>query len=82
MHLLSKRGAMFDIATCFSHSMTILLRYFDLITVIVEKPALHKYDDVKGTKTWKALQPTSGISARALTQNEMSELGLDICFLK
>ena len=71
MDILSKRGAMFDIATHISRSMTILLWYFNLITATAEKPASHKYDVANGTKTRKALEPTSGNSARALTQNEM-----------
>ena len=33
LHILLNRGAMFDIATRMSRSMSILLRYFDLITV-------------------------------------------------
>ena len=76
MHILLNRGAMFDIATHMSRSMSILLRYFDLITATAEKPALHKYDVVNGTRTRRALKPTSGNSDRALTQNEMSDLGL------
>ena len=80
MHILLKRGAVFDYATRISRSMSILLRYFDLITATAEKPASHKYDVANGTKTRKALQPTSGNSARALTQNEMSELGLYMLF--
>ena len=75
MHILSKRGAMFDIATRISRSMTILLRYFDLITATAEKPASHKCDVANDIKTRRAVQPTSGNSVRALTQNEMSELG-------
>ena len=76
MHLLSKRDAIFDTETRVSRSMSILLRYFDLITATAEKPASHKYDVAYSTKTRRALQPTSRNSARALTQNEMSELGL------
>ena len=76
MDILSKRGAMFDITTRISRSMTVLLCYFNLITATAEKPASHKYDVANGTKTRRALLPTSGNSARALTQNEMSELGL------
>ena len=76
MHILLKRGAMFNIVTRMSRSMSILLRYFDLITAAAEKPALHKYDVAKGTRTRRALQPTSGNSDRALTQNEMSKLRL------
>ena len=80
MHILLKRGAMFDIATRISRSMSILLRYFDLITATAEKPASPKYDVANGTRTRRALQPTSGNSSRALTQNEMSELGLYMLF--
>ena len=76
MHILLNRGAMFDIATHMSRSMSILLRYFRFITPTAEKPALHKYDVAKGTRTRRALQPTSGNSDRALTQNEMSKLRL------
>ena len=76
MHILSNRGAMFDIATCMSRSMSILLRYFRFITATAEKLALHKCDVAKGTRTRRALQPTSGNSDRALTQNEMSKLRL------
>ena len=64
---------MFDIATRMSRSMSILLRYFDLITASAEKPASHKYDVAKGTRTRRALQPTSENSDRAFTQNEMSK---------
>ena len=76
MHILLNRSAMFDIATHMSHSMSILLRYFNLITATAEKLALHKYDVAKGTRTRRALQPTSGNSDQALTQNEMSKLRL------
>ena len=55
--------------------MTILLRYFNLITAIAEKPASRKYDVANGTRTRRALQPTSENSAQALNPNEMSELG-------
>ena len=55
MDILSKRGAMFDIATHISRSMTILLWYFNLITATAQKPASHKYDVANGTKTRKAL---------------------------
>jgi len=77
MHILSNRGALFDIATRMSLSMSILLRYFDLITATAEKPALHKYDV---TRTRIALQPVSGNSDRAFTQNEMNELELYMLF--
>ena len=80
MHILSKRGAMFDIATRISRSMSILLQYFDLITATAEKPASHKYHVANGTRTRRALQPKSGNSARALTQNEMSDLGWYVVF--
>ena len=80
MHISSKHGAMFDIATCMSHSMSTLLQYFDLITTTAEKPSWHKYHVANSTRTWRALQPTSGNSARTLTQNEMSDLGLYIVF--
>ena len=76
MHILLNRGAMFDIATRMSRSMSILLRYFDLITATAEKPALHKYDVAKGTRTPGALQPTSENSDGALTQNEINKLRL------
>ena len=76
MHILLNRSAMCDIATCMSHSMSILLQYFDLITAATEKPPLHKYDVAKGTRTRRALQPTSGNSDQTLTQNEMSKLRL------
>ena len=68
MHILSKRGAMFDIATRISRLMSILLRYFNLITATAEKPASHKYGVANGTRTWRALQLTSGNSAQDLTQ--------------
>ena len=71
---------MFDIATRISRSMTILLRYLDLITATAEKPYSHKYDVANGTRTRKALQPTIGNSARVLTQNEISKLGLYMLF--
>ena len=71
---------MFDIATRISRSMSILLRYFDLITATAEKPYSHNYDVANDTRARRALQPTSGNSARALTQNEMSELGLYMFF--
>ena len=80
MHILLNRDAMFDIATRMSRSMSILLQYFDLITATAEKLASHKYDVAKGTRTQRTLQPTSGNSDRALTQNEMSELGLHMLF--
>ena len=76
MHILSKRDAMFDVATPILRSVSIVLRYFDLITATAKKPASHKYDVANGTRTRKALQPTNRNSARALSQNEMSELGL------
>ena len=60
-----KARAMFDIATRILRSMTILLWYFNLITATAEKPASHKYDVAKGARTRRALQPTSGNSARA-----------------
>ena len=59
MHILLNRGAMFDIATHMSRSMSILLRYFDLITATAEKSASHKYDVANGTGTRRASQPTS-----------------------
>ena len=80
MHILLNRSAMFDIATRMARSMSILLRFFDLITVTAEKQASHKYDVANGTRTPRALQPTSGNLNRALTQNEMSELGLYMLF--
>ena len=80
MDILSKRDAMFDIATRISRSMAILLWYFNLITATAEKPFSHKYDVANGTRTRRALQPTSGNSALALIQNEMSELGLYMLF--
>ena len=57
MYILSKRSAMFDIATRMSRSVSILLRYFDLITATAEKPASHKYDVANSTRTRRALQP-------------------------
>ena len=60
--------------------MSILLRYFDLITVTAERPASHKYDVANDARTWRALQLTSGNSARAFTQNEMSKLELCMLF--
>ena len=80
MHILSKCGAMFDITTRIWHSMSVLSPYFDLITTTVKKLASHKYDVANRTKTRRALQPTSGNSARVLTRNEMSELGLHLLF--
>ena len=65
---------MFDIATCMSRSMLILLQYFDLITATTEKPASHKYNVANGTRIWRALQLSNGNSDRALTQNEMSKI--------
>ena len=64
MHILLNHSVMFDIATRMSHSMSILLRYFDLITATAEKPALHKFDIANGTRTRRALQPTSGNEVR------------------
>ena len=80
MHILINHGAMFDIATRMSCSISILLQYFNLITATTEKPASHKYDVANGTRIWRALQPTSRNSDQALTQNEMSELGLYMLF--
>ena len=80
MHILSKRGTMFDIATRISRSKSILLRYFDLITTTAKKLASGKYDVANDIRTRRALQPTSRNSARALTQNETSELGLYMFF--
>ena len=60
MHILLNRGAMFGIATHMSRSMSILLQYFDLIIATAEKPASRKFDVANGTRTRKALQPTSG----------------------
>ena len=71
---------MFDIATRISLLMSVLLRYFDLITANAEKAAPHMYDVANGTRTGRAILPTSGNLARALTQNEMSELGLYMLF--
>ena len=62
-----------------ARSMSILLRFFNLITVTAEKQA-YKYDVANGTRTPRALQPTSRNLNRALTQNEMSELGLYMLF--
>ena len=81
MHISSKCGAMFDNATSISRSMSNLLRYFDLYTATAEKPALHKSDIANRIRTQRTLQSRSGNSALALTQNEMSELGLYM-FLK
>jgi len=58
----SELVAMFDIATHMSHSMPILLRNFDLTTATAEKLSSHKYDVANGTRTQRALQPTSGNS--------------------
>ena len=80
MHILLNRCAMFDIATHMSRSISILLRYFDLITATAEKLASHKYDVANGTRTWRALQPTIGNSDRALTYNKMNKLGLYMLF--
>ena len=80
MHILLNRGAMFDIATRMSRSMSILLRYFDLITATAEKLASHEHDIANGTRTRRALQPTSGNSDRALIQNDMSESWLYMLF--
>ena len=71
---------MFDIATFISHSMSILLPYFNLITAAAEKRYSHKYDVANGTRTQRTLQPTNGNSARTLGQNEMSKLGLSLIF--
>ena len=71
MHILLNRGAMCDIATRMSRSMSILLRCFDLITAAAEKPALHKYDVTKGTRTRRALQPTSGNSDQAFERSTL-----------
>ena len=71
---------MFDIATCMSRSISILLQYFNLITTTAEKPASHKYDVANGTRTQRALQPMSGNSDQALTQNEMIKLGFYMLF--
>ena len=71
---------MFDIATRISRSMSISLQYLDLIPATAEKPYSHKYDVANGTRTRRAIQLTSGNSARALTQNEMRKLGLYMLF--
>ena len=63
MVILSKRGAMFDIAKRISRSKSILLWHFNLITATTKKPASHKYGIANGTRTPRALQPTSGNSA-------------------
>ena len=60
--------------------MSILLRYLDLITATAVKPYSHKYDAANGTRTRRALQPTSGNSAQALTQNKISKVGLYMLF--
>ena len=60
MHILLNRDAMFDNATHMSRSISVLLRYFDLITATAEKPASHKCDVANGKRTQRALQPTSG----------------------
>ena len=74
MHILLNRGAMFDIATRIPRSMPIFIAILEYAAA--EKPALHKYNVAKGVRTRRALQPTSGNSDRALTQNEMSKLRL------
>ena len=80
MHILLNCSAMFDIATHMSRSISILLRYFDLITITAEKPASHKYEVANGKRTQRSLQPTSGNLNRALTQNKISQLGLYMLF--
>ena len=60
MHILLNRDAMFEIATRMSRSISIVLRYFNLITAAAEKPGSHKYDVANGTRTRRVLQPTSG----------------------
>ena len=66
MHILLNRGTMFDIATRMSRSISILLRYFDLI-IATQQNRLHTSITLqKSTRTWKASQPTSGNSDRAL----------------
>ena len=74
MHILLNRGAMFDIATRIPRSMSIFIAILEYCCR--RKPASHKYDVAKGTRTRRALQPTSGNSDRALTQNEISKLRL------
>ena len=75
MDILSKRGAMFDIATRISRPMAILLCYFNLITATSEKPFSHKYDVANGTKHGELYSLQVEIQ-----QNEMSELGLYMLF--
>ena len=67
---------MFDIATRISRSMSILLRYLDLITASDEKPASHKYDVANGIRIRRALQLTRGNSNRAVIQKEVIKSAL------
>ena len=76
MHILSNRGSMFDIATCISRSMSILLRYLDLITATDEKPASHKYDAANSIRIRRVFQLTNGNSNRAVIQKKVIESGL------
>ena len=62
----------FDIATCLSLSVSILLRYFDMNIATAEKPTSHKYDFANGTrKASLSLQSIIEKSDLALTQNEL-----------
>ena len=76
MHILSNGSLMFDIATRISRSMSILLRYLDLITASDEKPASHKYDVANGIRIRRALQLTRGNSNRAVIQKEVIKSAL------
>ena len=73
MHILSSRGSIFDIATRISRSMSILLRYLDLIAATDEKPASQKHDVANGIRIRRALQLTSENSNRAVIQKEVIE---------
>ena len=76
MHILSNGSLMFDIATRISRSMSILLRYLDLITASDEKPASHKYDVANGIRIRRALQLTRGNLNRAVIQKEVIKSAL------
>ena len=76
MHILSNGSLMFDIATRISRSMSILLRYLDLITAADEKPASYKYDVANGIRIRRALQLTRGNSNRAVIQKEVIKSAL------
>ena len=62
---------------CQSYS---ILSQLQLYFCYCRKPISHKYDVANNTRAQRALQPTSGNSSQALTQNAMSELGLCMLF--